>query len=460
MDIHRHMPIRGTRITVLKRFLIGMAAVGVVSSVNAAELLDAYALATRNDPQLQAAAADRDALIEAKPQARSAILPQLALTGQIARNRRSQTIQGQEQPTNITTDAQAQLTLNQAVFDWTAFRRLKQADEQIAAAQAGYLAEEQTLVLRVAETYFDAVAAADALEFAVAEKRAVSRQLEQAQKRFEVGLSAITDVQEAQARYDLTVAQEIDANRQLRTAQEALREVTGTYPTNLPGLRTDIPLVPPTPDNPDLWVERAINNNLELAAALLNVDIAQFEIRAQEGSRLPTLGLQASTGYSDFGGAFGSETESASIGLLLDVPLSTGGLTSSRIRESRSRYVQQTALAEQTKRSVERQARDAYDGVLAGISRVKALRQAVKSSQTALEASEAGYRVGTRTSVDVLDAQREIYAARRDYARARYDYLLNLLRLKQAAGQLAPADLAEIDGLLAMDTGTASDSTP
>ena len=170
--------------------------------------------------------------------------------------------------------------------------------------------------------------------------------------------------------------------------------------------------------------------------------------------------LQAGAGYSDFGGAFGSETESASIGLVLDVPLSTGGLTSSRVRESRSRYVQQVALAEQTKRSVERQARDAYDGVLAGISRVKALRQAVKSSQTALEASEAGYRVGTRTSVDVLDAQREIYGARRDYARARYDYLLNLLRLKQASGQLTPDDLAEIDGLLATNTGAAADSTP
>ena len=454
------MPTRGTRITVLKKLLIGMAGLGFACSVNAAELLNAYALATTNDPQLRAAAADRDALIEAKPQARSVIMPQLGLTGQIARNRRQQTINGQEQPTTISTDASVDLTLNQAIFDWTAFRRLEQADEQVAAAQAGYLAEEQALVLRVAEAYFDAVASADALEFAVAEKRAVSRQLEQAQKRFEVGLSAITDVQEAQARYDLTIAQEIDANRQLRSAQEALREVTGDYPTNLPGLKTTIPLVPPMPESPDLWVDRAINNNLDLAAALLNVDIAQFEIRAQEGARLPTLGLQAGAGYSDFGGAFGSETESASIGLFLDVPLSTGGLTSSRVRESRSLYVQQVALAEQTKRSVERQARDAYDGVLAGISRVKALRQAVKSSQTALEASEAGYRVGTRTSVDVLDAQREIYGARRDYARARYDYLLNLLRLKQASGQLTPDDLAEIDGLLATNTGAAADSTP
>ena len=345
------------------------------------------------------------------------------------------------------------------MFDWTAFRRLNQSESQVAAAEAGYLADEQGLVLRVAEAYFDAVAAADALEFAVAEKRAISRQLEQAQKRFEVGLSAITDVQEAQARYDLTVAEEIEANRTLRTAQEALREITGVYPSNLPGLKADMPLTPPAPAKANAWVENALNGNLELAEAILNVDIAQGEIRAQEGGRLPTLGLQAGAGYSDQGGAFGSETESASIGLLLDIPLYTGGRTSSLIRESKSRYIQQTALAEQTRRAVERQARDAYDGVLAGISRVKALGQAVKSSQTALEASEAGYRVGTRTSVDVLDAQRELYAARRDYARARYDYLINLLRLKQSTGQLLVDDLAEIDRLLASN-GTATESTP
>ncbi|PWN54589.1 hypothetical protein DEH80_16650 [Abyssibacter profundi] len=451
--------MRGTRNQDLRHVLFAVGALGALGSAQAAELLDSYKLALRNDPQLQAAAAERDALIETKPQARAAVLPQLSFSGQMFRNRREQTIQGQMQPINISTDSQFGLTLNQALFDWTAFRQLNQSESRVAAAEAGYLADEQGLVLRVAEAYFDAVAAADALEFAVAEKRAISRQLEQAQKRFEVGLSAITDVQEAQARYDLTVAEEIEANRTLRTAQEALREITGVYPSNLPGLKADMPLTPPAPAKANAWVENALNGNLELAEAILNVDIAQGEIRAQEGGRLPTLGLQAGAGYSDQGGAFGSETESASIGLLLDIPLYTGGRTSSLIRESKSRYIQQTALAEQTRRAVERQARDAYDGVLAGISRVKALGQAVKSSQTALEASEAGYRVGTRTSVDVLDAQRELYAARRDYARARYDYLINLLRLKQSTGQLLVDDLAEIDRLLASN-GTATESTP
>lgn len=446
-------------------------------AAQANQLQTAYEQALANDPQLQAAAAQRESALEARPQARALLLPQVTLQASVTKAEVEQSQSGFNPnagvATNFDSDADntttfAQLQVTQTVFDWSAFKQLRQSHSQVALAQARYLVEEQAIIVRLAEAYFNALAAADTVAFAGAEKRAIERQLEQAQKRYEVGLSALTDVQEAQARYDLATADEIEAKRQLRTTREALREITGRYLDDPRGLRPALDLDSPQPADADQWVAQALQTNFSLVAERLAGEVALEDIERQGGARYPTLSLQGTATTQDQSGDTTSiqrqagqtqfsqsenesEFDNLSIGLFLNWNAFTGLRTTSQIRQARAQHEQQAAVIEQTKRSVERQTRDAYDGVLAGISRVKALRQAVKSNQTALDASEAGFRVGNRTSVDVLNAQRELFRARTDFARARYDYLLNRLRLKQAAGQLAPADLLAIDGLLATE---------
>ena len=435
------------------------------------QLETAYRMALANDPVLQAAAAQRDAAIEARPQARSLLLPQVTVTANITQTEFDRGQSGFSQGGGAaftstsegdSTSSRLQLQVAQTVFDWSAFKQLRQSNAQVALAHSRYLVEEQAIIVRLAEAYFNALAATDTVAFAAAEKRAIERQLEQAQKRYEVGLSALTDVQEAQARYDLTIADEIEAKRQLRTTREALREITGQSVATLASVQTGLDLESPKPEDADIWVTKALQSNFGLSAERLSGDVAMEEIRRRGGSRYPTLSLQAfatrddasgsSDNFSSFSGSSQSEDESDSTnigaGLFLNWNAFTGMRTSSQIRQAQAQFEQQSAVIEQTKRAVERQTRDAYDGVLAGISRVEALRQAVKSNQTALDASEAGFRVGNRTSVDVLNAQRELFRARTDFARARYDYLLNRLRLKQAAGQLTADDLVAIDSLL------------
>lgn len=457
----------------LSTAFMAATAIGAAAPASANQLETAYRLALANDPVLQAAAAQRDAAIEARPQTRSLLLPQVTVQANLSENDFEQTQTGINRatgaPSDFTTEGDststnASLTISQTVFDWSAFKQLKQSDSQVALAQARYLVEEQAIVVRLADAYFNALAASDGVAFAAAEKRAIERQLEQAQKRYEVGLSALTDVQEAQARYDLAVADEIEAKRQLRTTREALREITGQSTPELLGVKTGLDLQAPGPADAEQWVAKALQRNFGLAAERLSGEVAYSEIRRQSGNRYPTLALQGTASVQDTSGESSTrdnssgqstprtpsdtETDSYSVGLFLNWNAFTGLRTTSQIRQAQAQFEQQSAVIEQTKRAVERQTRDAYDGVLAGISRVKALRQAVKSNQTALDASEAGFRVGNRTSVDVLNAQRELFRARTDFARARYDYLLNRLRLKQAAGQLTADDLLAIDALL------------
>src|SRR5690606_15706971 len=292
-------------------------------------------------------------------------------------------------------------------------------------------------------------------------REAFERQLEQAQRRFEVGLIAITDVQETQAAFDSAVAQEIEAERVLATEQERLREIIGDYVTNLASPAAEIPLVSPDPANPDEWVAVALRQNLALASARIAADIAQDDISIQRASRLPTISF--SSGYSlnrnegvrttnrvtgDTRSPFLSETEGYNWSFNLQVPIFTGGLNSSRIQQSVYRHRAEVQGAERVAREVERMTRDSYLGVVSSISRVRALRQAVQSAETALRATEAGYEVGTRTSVEVQQSLETLRRAQTDYARARYDYIINTLTLKQAAGTLTVADLEQVDGWL------------
>lgn len=435
----------------MKRFhalLLASALAFASSAPHAADLLEIFKQARQQDPVYQAAAADLRARMEAKPQARSGLLPNIGASANYSRNRFDPK---HAEATYSTTENYA-LELRQSLFHRDRLLRLDQADYLIAQAEADYAAATQALVLRVSDAYFATLAAHDTLRFATAEKDAITRQLDQAQQRFEVGLTAITDVHESQAAYDLVFSREIEAQAQLDNAYEALRELAGMRPPALAALSTELPLVEPVPQSPDAWVETALEQNLALVATMARLAVRQYEIGIQRAGHLPTLDLTAGYGYRDQAltsvGAQNIEREEASVGLELNIPIYSGGLTSSRTREARERFQEGQAHVESARRNAERQVRDAFRGITADISQVRALDQALQSTRTALRAQEAGLEVGTRTTVDVLNAQRELYRAERDRAQARYTYLLNGLRLKQAAGILDAEDLVPINNYL------------
>jgi outer membrane protein len=256
-------------------------------------------------------------------------------------------------------------------------------------------------------------------------------------------------VQEAQAGYDRSVANEILAENAIDNAREALREVTGDYQTELTPLGTNMPLVSPQPEIIEEWTQISQEQNMRVIATRHELETVRQTINIQQSGHLPTLDIVARKGFDSGGGRFGgTQIDATSIGLELNMPLFQGGLVNSRTREARHRYDEALERLEQQFRSAQRQTREAYLGVVSGVSQVKALDQAVTSSQTALLATEAGFEVGTRTAVDLVASQRVLLQAKRDYARARYDYILNTLRLKQAAGTLSPDDLKEINSWL------------
>jgi outer membrane protein len=411
------------------------------------DLLSVYQLALQSDPEYQAAIAAHQAALEVAPQSRAALLPSIGLSGLASRDRYDPRNSGD---TSYATNQTYSVGLRQAIYQRASLLQLEQADSSIAQANAQLAAALQDLQLRAATRYFLVLGALDNLEFVQADKAAIERTLEQAQKRFEVGLAAITDTLEAQARYDIAVSDEINAEQLLADAQEALRELTGELPVAPEILQPEIPLLKPEPADQGEWVTAATDQNPLLLAAIAATQVAKQEIQVQNSGHYPSLDMTADYSYRDtqFGGLNSLQRNDSAIGLELTVPIYQGGLITSRTRQSRYNYSQAQEEQERQRRATERQARNTYTGVLSGISKVEALRQAVVSNEKAVEAAEAGFQVGTRAIVDVLDAQRELLRARRDYARSRYDYLLDTLRLKQAAGILSETDLAQINNWL------------
>ena len=442
------------------------------TTANAASLLEIYQQALQSDPQIHEAEARRLAALEAKPQARGVLLPQVSASGGWSQTESdgrqfSPLIGSGYSFDGESDDTDWNVTLSQTVFRWDQVVNLKRADKQITKAEAVREAAQQDLVIRVAQRYFNVLAAEDRLTSIHADRTAIARQLEQAKQRFEVGLIAITDVQESQAAYDQAVANEISAKRQLASAREFLREITGEYVTQLSAPKDDMPLRRPEKSERE-WVDLSLSQNLNLVASRLDEELARDEISFRRTGHYPTLDLVVRTGNQTSEGSgsttfpppVGSPPGSPdivepyssdddrnfdSISLQFNVPLFAGGGTSSRVREAVYLHRAAREQLRRVTRETERQSRDAYLGVLAEESRVKALKQAVASSQTALEATQAGFDVGTRTIVDVLNSQFALYAAKTNYQRSRYDYILNALRLKQAAGTLQVQDLEEID---------------
>ena len=447
----------------------------LIDNGNAASLLDVYEQALVNDPRIKEAFANKEAIIEAKPQARSFILPQLSGSASFSDNDSDgqstfqqkiiNPINGEEVVITNNTDflqesetLQWDVTLRQAIFDYGSWMNLRKANKTVAQAEIDYLAAEQDLIIRVANAYFNVLAAEDTLEAEQAARQAIEKQLDQAQKRFDVGLIAITDVQEAQAAYDQSIANEITSKRNLATAKESLRAITDSYPGQLNKPDNNLPLIMPNPQSESDWVETSLEQNLSYLSAQVGVEIAKSEIKVQRSGHLPTIGIQASkrdidtdSFRSDSGSEFtpaDNENINEGVGVQLNLPLYSGGQVTSRVRQAVARHRASKEKLERVARETTRIARDSYLGVISGIATVKALQQSVKSSATALQATEAGYEVGTRKTVDVLDARRRLYSSQKNLAISKYDYLKNILQLKQAAGTLTQSDLEQINNWL------------
>ncbi len=417
------------------------------ASLQAEDLLDVYRMAQQSDPTLRAAEAGNQAAQQGRAQSRASLLPQVNLSANITQNQRD--ING----SNTDYDSNGyNLSLVQSLYHHDYYKQLKKADAGIAQANAQYEAARQGLILRVAEAYFNLLASQDNLATAEASKRAIKQQLRQTQQRFEVGLTAITDVHEAQAGYDAAVAAEIGARNNLDIAREALREITGQEPLVPAALQDAMPLLSPEPADIGQWVDKARGQNLSLIAAEAAARAAAEELGRREAGHYPTLDLVANHNYSDTtddpSPTSGGEYTNTSIGVQLSVPIFSGGLTTAQSREARALLTQAQESLEAQRRATEREVRSAYLGITAGISQVKARKQALSSAQTALEATQAGFEVGTRTAVDVLNSQQVRYSAQSAYSRSRYDYLLATLKLKQAAGSLSEEDITLVNGWL------------
>lgn len=413
------------------------------SAVNAADLEEVYEQARQYDAEYSAARYDLEAARQVIPIARSTLLPQLSFGGEAGLSTQADDGESSYGETALS------LSLRQTLFNRTYGKTLDQAEISVMQAEAQYAALGQALILRVATAYFEVLRSQAILEFSQSELEAISRQLEQAERRFDVGLVPITDVRSAQAQHDLAVAQEIAANNQLSTAREALVLISGVDTESLALLADDLPLLPPEPADIDAWVDQALDQNLELMIARYAEESSRTQIAIERAGRYPTLDLVGTAASSTTEQELRSDTDVAQIQLQLSIPIITGGRINAQVAQAR-------ALAESSgeqllaqERATTQQTRDGYRGVQASISRVKALRQALESTRKSAEATEAGFRAGTRTSVEVLQALRDTYSARSDYAGARYDYIINSLNLKAASGTLSESDLLAVNRFLA-----------
>lgn len=452
-----------------QKFLI--ATVFLISSpVFAVDLVGIHDLAIKNDPALQAAAYRKDATGENTRQAWSNLLP--TISGTATRNWGNATTKigevdfgnGQIQPrskqdSDIDTEYYG-FDLRQSLYAQSNYENLDIARGQVSQAEAVYNIAYQDFLVRVAGGYFSVLTAQDGVIFAEAEEKALQRQFEQAEQRFEVGLTAVTDVHEARASYDNARARAIVSRNNLADTKEALYELTGQYFDDYDPLQEVLPLVKPMPESDDEWVDIAMQYNPTVIFEHFNVEIADANIRLQRSGHFPTLDLVGSLNrFTNNKRAFTSltgenfattdiQSDDNQIGLVLNVPIYQGGLITSRTRQARYLLNAVNEDLDQRQRAVVRATKNAYRAVIAGIEQVGAFGQAMISAESALEATQAGFEVGTRTIVDVLIAQQRYFQAQRDNSLARHTYIVDHLRLKAAAGLLEEEDLRKVNNIL------------
>ncbi|MGQ4275470.1 outer membrane channel protein TolC [Pseudidiomarina sp. E22-M8] len=439
--------------------LIGLTFAAGSSVTYADDLAQIFQLALQNDPTLKQAQAQSDAAREGVNIAQADWWPQADLSAGYSRSTR-ETLDfdsgGNMFMYDITsTGWNAGINLSQTLFSKAVWEQTAIADKQAYQAEVSYLSQRQQLMIRVVNSYFNVLERKDDLEFAEAEKRAIERQLEQTKQRFSVGLTAITDVHEAQAQFDNALAREIQAGNAVEIARESLREITGRYHENLAQLNKDefSPTLP-TPENADAWVNTAEDKNLQLLVQRVAVEISNQRIDLAQAGHYPRVSLSGSVSTQDSESEVLGRTtnpprmDSTSIGLNLNVPLFSGFRTSSQADQARANYVASSQQLELTRRNVERQVRSAYYDIVAAMATIRALEQAVVSAESALKATQTGFEVGTRTIVDVLDSTRNLFNARRNLSTARYNYIRQSLTLQQASGKISEQDLMAINASL------------
>lgn len=436
-----------------KRLALLLAASGLAFAAHGADLIGVYRDALSSDPVYQAARAQYQASIERLPQARAGYLPFISGSAGTYRNYNER--DGAEDLDYSTRGFN--LTLSQPVFRMQSWIAISQAEKQLAQAEATLTTASQDLILRVAQAYFDVLLAQDNVALSDAQKRAISEQLAQAKRNFEVGTATIVDTLEAQARFDQAVAKEVlDAN-DLEVKKRALQQLIGKFPDALRPLGERLELRRPMPDSIDEWVKSASESSLAVLVAQAAYEIAAKEVDRAQAGHYPTVDLSATYNHnrspaSSLGDALSGSTvtsKNAQVGLVLSVPIFAGGGTQSRVREALALRDRAQQDLENTQRTVAQSVRQSFLSVTNGIALVRALEQALASTQSQLDSSILGRDVGVRTSVDVLNAQQQVFQTRRDLQQARYAYILNSFRLRAAAGTLTEADLEQASRALA-----------
>lgn len=434
------------------------------TAAHAVDVLDVYRTAAEQDPVIGAAKAAYAATKEQLPQARSALLPNLGgsvstsknvreFPGAVDTNPASPTF-GQSYQGQTFNDHGWNAQLRQPIVNVASWFTMGSASASVEAAKFDLAAQEQDLIVRVVQAYLNILRAQDRLDTTNAEITAVKRQLEQVQQRFDVGLVAITDVLESQAAYDNAVVRGIQAEGDYAISFETLSTLTGQSYDALDRLSDELPIVNPDPFDEETWVTTALATNHGINSASAQLKAARRDIRAKRSGHLPTVDATVTQAHSVTGGQnfFGTDTTEQTIyGLQLTVPLYTGGLTRSRVRQANATADRAKELLLSQQLNVTRDTRNLYKSVTTDVIRVRARLKAIRSAQSALEATQTGYEVGTRNIVDVLQAQQRLYSSQFDYADSRYNYVLNLMRLKQVVGTLNEQDLNELNTF--MDSG-------
>jgi outer membrane protein len=439
----------------LTRLATLLAASAFACHAQAANLLQIYQEALANDAAFASARAALTASEERLPQARSGLLPTAGINGSYGRTESNANIPNVPQTLNAGARTNTYtVSLAQPLVRWANWEAYQQGKLLSAVGEAQFAQAQQDLIVRVAQAYFDVLTAQDALASVQAQKVAITEQLASAKRNFEVGTATITDSQEAQARYDLAEAQELAAQNDLEIRRTALQQIIGHPAGDLATLRPGLLLPKPEPARVEPWVDSAESRNYSVMAQQLSVEVAKREISRSRAGHYPTLDLVASRSHTNQNGtaigslASGGVINTSNIGVQWNIPLFSGFAVSSRVREAIALEERSRADLENARRTAAQAARQAFLGVNSGLAQVNALQAAELSSQSALESNRLGYQVGVRINIDVLNAQQQLYATRRDLSRARYDTLVNGLRLKAAAGVLREEDLARVNALL------------
>ena len=440
-------------------FLIGLT---LSQAVFAENLIQVYEQAKETNPDLRSSLAEKEKAYSAISGSRASLLPQVGLNASYGVTHGRRDISGQKNKSGNL----YQVTVSQSIFNFSSWKALDITKKQASIADIAYQYQGQTLILNTSVAYFNVLKALDALSFIDAQKKAIGRQLEQTRQQHQVGLVAITDVQNAQANYDLTVAQQVNALNELNNSIENLRQVSGRFYSSLATIDTKT-FKTETPTQIGVLLKQSEASNLNLLTMKLNQDIAREQIKLAQSGYMPTASLDASTNlnknerYGSYSsnsaiGSHHSKSYSGNnyVGVSVNMPIFSGGATMSQVEQAQHNFVSYSEKLESTNRSVINQVRSSYNNIASSISSIKAYQQAVVSAESSLEATSSGYQVGTRTIVDVLNATTQLYSSKRNLSDAKYNYLTSLLQLKYAVGTLTADDLVYLNNMLGKELST------